>query len=161
MRSMVRVLRTDGGVEYSPQPGLADVAALARTRATPRVEVAVDPALPPLSPQGGTALYRIAQESLTNALRHARGATRVAIDVRREGGTVRLRVRDDGRTEHGSPPRPGFGLLGMAERVELLGGSFAAGPEPARGWEVDGSAGDATGAMHTLQSHCVPDAPSP
>lgn len=137
MRSMVRVLRTDGGVEYSPQPGLADVAALARTRATPRVEVAVDPALPPLSRQVETALYRIAQESLTNALRHARGATRVAIDVRREGGTVRLRVRDDGRTEHGSPSQPGFGLLGMAERVELLGGSFAAGPEPTAGWVVD------------------------
>lgn len=134
---MVRALRTDGGVEYAPQPGLTDVAALARTGASPRVEVAVDPVLPPLSPQVETALYRIAQESLTNAIRHARGATRVGIDVRREGGTVRLRVRDDGRTEHGSPPQPGFGLVGMAERVELLGGSFAAGPGPTGGWVVD------------------------
>lgn len=138
MRSMVRVLREDDAVAYSPQPGVADLPALARPGSTPVVEVAVDRALPHLSPPVDAALYRLAQESLTNALRHARGATRVCIDVRRDGdGGVRLRVSDDGRTEPGPAPEPGFGLLGMAERADLLGGSFAAGPGPEGGWVVE------------------------
>jgi len=135
MRSMVRVLREDEAADYAPQPGVADLPALARTDATPRVEVSLDDALPRLSPSVDAALYRIAQESLTNALRHAGGASRVSIGVRREGDAVRLRVIDDGRAE----PRaaePGFGLLGMAERAQLLGGSFSAGPVPDGGWVV-------------------------
>ena len=84
-----------------------------------------------------TALYRLAQESLTNALRHARSATRVAIDVRREGDAVRLRVIDDGHAVPGAGPEPGFGLLGMAERAQLLGGSLSAGPGPEGGWVVE------------------------
>ena len=82
------------------------------------------------------AVYRLAQEALTNAVRHARSATRVGIDVRREGDAVRLRVADDGRTEPGPAPKPGFGLLGMAERAKLLGGSLSAGPGPEGGWVV-------------------------
>ena len=135
MRSMVRVLREDDAVDYSPQPGIADLPALARADGVPVVEVRLDGSLP-LSPPVDAALYRLAQESLTNALRHARGATRVGIDVRREDDDVRLRVVDDGRAE-GTAPEPGFGLLGMAERVELLGGSFSAGPGPEGGWVVD------------------------
>ena len=85
-----------------------------------------------------TALYRLAQEALTNAARHAPSATRVAIEVRREGATVRLRVTDDGRTEPGARPQPGFGLIGMAERAQLLGGSLTAGPAAAGGgWVVE------------------------
>lgn len=83
------------------------------------------------------ALYRLAQESLTNAVRHARSATRVGIDVRREGDAVRLRVSDDGQTEPGPAPEPGFGLQGMAERAQLLGGSLSAGPGPDGGWVVE------------------------
>ncbi len=137
MRSMVRVLREDEAVAYSPQLGVADLPALARADATPAVEVSVNGSLNRLAPPVDTALYRLAQESLTNAVRHAKGATRVAIDVRREGDAVRLRVSDDGQTEAGPTPEPGFGLLGMAERVQLLGGSFSAGPGPAGGWVVE------------------------
>ena len=68
------------------------------------------------------AVYRIAQEALTNALRHARSATRVAIDLSRAGDSVRLRVTDDGLPHPGSVAPPGFGLTGMAERVAQLGG---------------------------------------
>ena len=136
MRSMVRVLREEGVVDYAPQPGVADLPALARPGATPAVEVTLDgsAALPPAV---DAAVYRLAQESLTNAVRHARSATRVAIDVRREGDTVRLRVCDDGHPEPGPAPEPGFGLLGMAERAQLLGGSFTAGPGPTGGWVVE------------------------
>ena len=79
----------------------------------------------------------MAQESLTNALRHARGATRVGIHVCREGEVVRLRVSDDGQTAPGAAPEPGFGLLGMTERAHLLGGSLSAGPSPEGGWVVE------------------------
>lgn len=137
MRSMVRVLREEEAVAYSPQLGVADLPALARADATPTVEVSLDGSLTRLARPVDTALYRLAQESLTNAVRHARSATRVGIDVRREGDAVRLRVSDDGQTEPGSAPEPGFGLLGMAERAQLLGGSLSAGPGPEGGWVVE------------------------
>jgi signal transduction histidine kinase len=137
MRSMVRLLREEDAETYSPQPGVADLPALARADATPVVEVSLDVSSARLAGPVDAALYRLAQESLTNALRHARGATRVGIDVRRESDTVRLRVGDDGRTEPGPAPEPGFGLLGMAERARLLGGSFSAGPGPEGGWVVE------------------------
>lgn len=135
MRSMVRVLREEEPVAYAPQLGVADLPALARADATPTVEVSLDAASTRLPRPVDAALYRLAQESLTNAVRHARSATRVAIDVRREGDVVRLRVTDDG--QEGPTPEPGFGLLGMAERAQLLGGSLSAGPGPDGGWVVE------------------------
>ena len=137
MRSMVRVLRDDDAVEYAPRPGLADLPALARADATPAVEVRLGGSPVRLAGPVDTALYRLAQEALTNAVRHAWAATRVVIDVRREGDAVRLRVSDDGRITPGPVPEPGFGLLGMAERAQLLGGSLAAGPGAEGGWVVE------------------------
>ncbi|MFE7504548.1 sensor histidine kinase [Promicromonospora sp. NPDC057488] len=137
MRSMVRVLREEDAVAYSPQLGVADLPALARVDATPTVEVSLSGSLTRLAPPVDAALYRLAQESLTNAVRYARSATRVGIDVRREGDTVMLRVSDDGQTAPGPVPAPGFGLLGMAERAQLLGGSLSAGPGPQGGWVVE------------------------
>jgi signal transduction histidine kinase len=137
MRSMVRVLREEEAVGYSPQLGVADLPALARADATPIVEVSLDGSLTRLAGPVDAALYRLAQEALTNAVRHARSATRVGIDVRREGDAVRLRVSDDGQMERVPAPEPGFGLLGMAERAKLLGGSLSAGPGPEGGWVVE------------------------
>jgi signal transduction histidine kinase len=137
MRSMVGVLREHEAVAYAPQRGVADLSALARPDATPRVEVSLAGTLTGLARPVDAAVYRIAQESLTNALRHARNATRVRIDVRREEDVLRLRVSDDGQAEPGPAPESGFGLLGMAERAQLLGGSLAAGPGPAGGWVVE------------------------
>ncbi|MBO9523502.1 MAG: sensor histidine kinase [Nocardioidaceae bacterium] len=137
MRSMVRVLREEEAVAYAPQRGVADLPALARTGGTPAVVVSLHGSLTRLAPSVDTALYRLAQESLTNAVRHAPSATRVGIDVRREGDVVRLRVSDDGQAEPGPAAEPGFGLLGMAERAQLLGGSLSAGPGPEGGWVVE------------------------
>ena len=134
---MVRVLREEEVVAYAPQPGVADLPALARADATPTVEVSLDGALTRLPPPVDAALYRLAQESLTNVVRHARSATRVEIDVRREGDAVRLRVSDDGQTKPGPAQERGFGLRGMAERAQLLGGSLSAGPGPEGGWVVE------------------------
>jgi signal transduction histidine kinase len=137
MRSMVRVLRAEEAVAYSPQPGVADLPALARTNGTPAVEVSLDGLPARLAQPVDTALYRLAQESLTNAIRHAQGATRIGIDVRCEGDIVRLRVTDDGQVQPGLGSELGFGLLGMVERAKLLGGSLSAGPMPEGGWVVE------------------------
>ena len=85
-------------------------------------------------------VHRLVQESLTNVLRHAPGAGAVAVSVDDDGSVVRVEVVDDGQPAGGPGARvrrPGYGLTGMAERVELLGGSFAAGPLAGdRGWSV-------------------------
>lgn len=143
MRSMVRLLREDGTADYAPQRGVADLPALARADVTPAVEVALDASLTDpgapaaLPPAVDAALYRIAQESVTNAVRHAHGATRVRVEARRDGDVVRLHVEDDGRSTATPALEPGFGLRGMAERVDLLGGSLSAGPGPSGGWVVE------------------------
>jgi signal transduction histidine kinase len=90
-----------------------------------------------LPPAIDAAVYRLAQESITNALRHAKGATRVQIRVDASDGVLRLTVRDDGDTSGATGPIvAGYGLAGMAERARLLGGTCAGGPDPAGGWVV-------------------------
>jgi len=88
------------------------------------------------------ALYRIAQESLTNITRHGDGATHATIALERRDGVYRLEVRDDGRAAgqgaaaHTAAESGGRGLLGMRERAELLGGRLTAGPADGGGFEV-------------------------
>jgi signal transduction histidine kinase len=137
MRAMVRVLRDGAPAEYTPQPGVADLASLARREPVPVVDVEVPADLDELPPQVDSAVYRLAQEALTNALRHARNASRVKIRVVEGAGKLRLRVTDDGQIDPARPASHGFGLLGMTERVQLLGGTLRAGPTPEGGWTVD------------------------
>ena len=137
MRAMVRVLREGAPAEYTPQPGVADLAALARRDPVPVVDVEVPGDLDELPLQVDAAVYRLAQEALTNALRHARNASRVEIRVVEGEGRLRLRVTDDGQIDPARPASHGFGLLGMTERVQLLGGTLRAGPASGGGWTVD------------------------
>src|SRR3712207_7436925 len=69
--------------------------------------------------------YRLAQESVTNARRHARHATQVTVAVTGEDDRVRLTIDDDGSAAGGRAPA-GYGLVGMRERAALLGGTFSA-----------------------------------
>lgn len=150
MRTLVRALRRDGPAdsgdpgdpaETAPAPGITDVERLA-TRPGPGPEVSVEVAGPvdDVPPAVAAAVHRIAREAVTNARRHARGATRIEVRVGVDTGAVRLRVSDDG--EHGPGPLrraaepPGFGITGMKERAELLGGTCEAAPSPGRGWTV-------------------------
>ncbi|MDH2415908.1 sensor histidine kinase [Nocardioides sp. CER19] len=137
MRAMVRVLREGAPAEYTPQPGVADLASLARRDPVPVVDVEVPGDLDELPLQVDAAVYRLAQEALTNALRHARNASRVEIRVVEGEGRLRLRVTDDGQIDPARPANHGFGLLGMTERVQLLGGTLRAGPASGGGWTVD------------------------
>ncbi|MDR3418123.1 MAG: histidine kinase [Nevskia sp.] len=102
-----------------------------------RIEVAVevrdDRAL---SPQQSTQLYRIAQEALSNILRHA-GAQRVRIDGAADGDSYRLLISNDGRSYDPAAVRPAaLGLVGMRERAALAGGSFHIAPGPSGGADV-------------------------
>lgn len=84
------------------------------------------------------ALYRVVQEALTNAVKHA-DATHVDVDLRVRSGAVEVRVTDDGRGMGTRPGRIGFGLLGMRERVELLGGRFELASSETEGTSVEAS----------------------
>jgi signal transduction histidine kinase len=137
MRAMVRVLRDGAPAEYNPQPGVADLVSLARRDPVPVVDVELPDDLDPLPQPVDAAVYRLAQEALTNALRHARNPSRVEIRVVQAEGSLRLRVTDDGQIDPARPASNGFGLLGMTERVQLLGGTLRAGPAPEGGWTVD------------------------
>jgi len=85
-----------------------------------------------------TTVYRIVQESLTNVLRYAVGATRVEVSIHIAGGTVAVQVTDDGRadiqTDGARNQGSGQGLLSIAERAMAYGGTSAAGPRPSGGW---------------------------
>ncbi len=137
MRAMVRVLRDGAPAEYAPQPGVADLVSLARRDPVPVVDVELAGDVAGLPLQVDAAVYRLAQEALTNALRHARNASRVEIRVVESAGRLRLHVTDDGQIDPARQTSHGFGLLGMTERVQLLGGTLRAGPAPEGGWAVD------------------------
>ncbi|MCE0539421.1 histidine kinase [Kineosporia rhizophila] len=138
MRTMVRMLRRDEEAELLPSPGVADIAQLAGPGEGPAVEVKIIGDVGEVPPGVGSAVYRLAQEAVTNARRHARGATRIEVLVEGDPEHLRLSVTDDGEPVAAVRPAlsPGYGLIGMAERAHLLGGTCAAGPGDVRGWVV-------------------------
>ncbi len=91
-----------------------------------RIEADIEP-VAPVSEQISLCLYRIVQEATTNVLRHA-AARNVLVRLARRDGALRLEVADDGRGTAATTFSKGFGLLGMRERIEAIGGSFCAGP---------------------------------
>lgn len=138
MRAMVGVLRRDQRAELAPTPSLADVGRLARhTDDAPHVEVSVASGLDHISPVVATAVFRIAQEAVTNAQRHARDLTRITVSVGGDHDRVRLRVTDDGTPVDVGRVGDGYGIRGMVERAQLLDGTCSAGPADGRGWIVE------------------------
>ena len=131
---MVRVLRDGEAADYAPQRGISDLDEL--TRMSPVVQVHRAGDLAGLPQPVEVAVYRICQESVTNAIRHSLNATAVTVEVTGDVGVVRLRVHDDGEAARPATT-VGYGLLGMAERAKLLGGTCQAGPDPAGGWTVE------------------------
>jgi signal transduction histidine kinase len=104
----------------------------------PQTQVTLDVEGPTetLSAELRLALYRSSQESLTNIRKHAH-ATKVLLRLRVEGSSAELLVRDNGIGNSLVAHEPGFGLLGMRERIALLGGTVQAGPDPEHGWRVE------------------------
>ncbi len=137
MRAMVAALRDRGaGAEPAPPAGVADLERLVRTPGDRlKVDLGLDGELDSLPPAVDTAVYRIVQESMTNALRHAVDATELVVRIVAERHTIRVSVRDNGRrTGRG---RDGYGLTGLRERAALLGGTLRAGPGADHGWQVE------------------------
>jgi signal transduction histidine kinase len=139
MRSMVGTLRHGDQADLRPQQGIRDLPRLERHGGAtgPRVAVTIAGGLDEVRPSVDAACFRLAQEAVTNALRHARHASEVEVRVDGDDEHVRITVVDDGRGSGTSmTSTPGFGLVGMAERAKLLGGTFDAGPRPGGGWAV-------------------------
>ncbi|MGI4870231.1 MAG: sensor histidine kinase [Janthinobacterium lividum] len=100
------------------------------------LDVAGLPDATPLPPQLRQHLYLLAKEAITNAVRHAQGATELRLALRRDGRTLTLTVADDGQPS-GRPARTGgMGLRSMQQRAAALGGQLMAGPASGGGWEV-------------------------
>jgi signal transduction histidine kinase len=162
MRRMVGVLRDEpaagaaNGSErpsLAPQPGLGELNALVeRVRGT-GLNVAVEQSGRPFPVSGaaGLTVYRIVQEALTNALKHAEEPASVQVRLEFSDPDISVRVTDDGRTAvpvpadgnghpgangNGRASGGGHGVAGMVERAAAFGGTLEAGPRPAGGWEV-------------------------
>jgi signal transduction histidine kinase len=142
MHRTLALLRDAGEpAEREPSPGLEgldDVVQRARASGL-SVSLTVEGAPRPLSPALELSAYRIVQEAMTNAVRHA-GRAAAQVTLRYEPSALAIAVVDDG---DGSPAGPeaggGHGLTGMRERVALFGGDFRAGQRPGGGFEVHAS----------------------
>ncbi|MGW6919515.1 sensor histidine kinase [Kitasatospora sp. NPDC054939] len=145
MRQLLHVLRAGDETDAappSPQPGVDDLDRLvteSRLAGLP-TDLRVDGPARPLPPTAGLTVFRIVQEGLTNARKHA-GPARASVRLTYRPDRVTVEVRNDGRDASaqdgtGSPGRPGYGLLGMRERVALHGGTLEAGPQAGGGFAV-------------------------
>ncbi|MFB4303609.1 sensor histidine kinase [Actinomadura sp. NTSP31] len=139
LRSLVQVLRADGDAPLAPQPGLADLAALVEDSRRTGMRVALTMAEEPGSPApalAGHAVYRVVQEALTNVRKHA-GDAESSVVVRRTPKALCLSVTNGpGRAPVPALPGGGHGLLGIAERIRLLGGKLDARATPDGGYRV-------------------------
>ena len=138
LRATLGVLR-EASSGSAPAPGLAQVDELVGLAREAGLDVKVEAGAPPRELPGGVdrAAYRIVQESLTNAIRHA-GPARVTVSIRYGPSDLEVRVADDGRgpCEGAGPAGGGRGIVGMRERAALLSGELAAGPGPDGGFQV-------------------------
>jgi signal transduction histidine kinase len=140
-RRLLSVLRTEesAGVR-APQPGIEEIADLvdraASTGLAAMLTVRGDPV--PVPPSLALSAYRIVQEAITNSVKHARGATAVAVELAWTPGRLEIAVTDDGHGDGRSAgAASGFGLAGMRERAALYGGTALAGPGRQGGWTVE------------------------
>ena len=140
MRRLLGVLREDAGADdpRRPQPGLAQLAELlddARGLAGTSTRLIVRGRVAPLDPGVELTAYRIVQEALTNARRHAPGAA-VDVELHYQEDAVHVRIRDIGPGPT-DVPVAGHGLAGMRERAAAVGGKVTAGAGAAGGFVVE------------------------
>jgi signal transduction histidine kinase len=139
-RRLLSVLRTEESATVrAPQPGIEDIADLVDRAASTGLAATLTVRGDPVPVAAGLALsaYRIVQEAITNAVKHAEGATAVAVELTWTPRHLQIAVTDDGRGN--GPPAGasgGFGLAGIRERAALCGGTAMAGPRPEGGWTV-------------------------
>jgi signal transduction histidine kinase len=136
-RRLLSALRTaDDDEARAPQPGVEQIADLVDRAAATGLAATLTVRGDPVPVPAGLALsaYRIVQEAITNVVKHARGATTVAVGLTWMPGRLEITISDDG---HGDgPPGDGFGVAGMRERAALYGGTATAGRGERSGWTV-------------------------
>ena len=137
LRRLLGLLRDDGVVETerAPQPGLAELETLLglAREAGSDVRLTMSGAAVPLPPGVDLTAYRIVQEALTNARRHAPGAD-VDVELRYTADVLHLEVRDHGAGR--AAEADGHGIVGMRERAAMIGGTLEVGPEEGGGFAV-------------------------
>ncbi|MFF7104080.1 MULTISPECIES: HAMP domain-containing sensor histidine kinase [Streptomyces] len=133
VRRLVRRLRPGVLEDLGLVSALTSLATEFATHTGLRVSRSFDADLPELDPESELVLYRVAQEALTNAARHAE-ATKVEMSLKHTGGTVTLTVKDDGRGT--GVAREGAGIRGMRERALLVGAALDIASEPRAGTQV-------------------------
>ena len=137
MRRLIGVLTDDGSkADLGPQPGLDELDELVSTvrAAGLPVEIVRAGTARPLPEGVDLTAFRVIQEALTNALKHA-GRANAVVSIRYDDADVLIEVADDGRGET-TPPGVGHGLIGMRERVAIFGGHLETGPRPGGGFVV-------------------------
>jgi signal transduction histidine kinase len=161
LRRLLRLLGDDhaGGDPAAPSPSLRHLDELARSVRATGLEVTfevVDP-LPQLSPVADLTAYRVIQEALTNTIRHAPGAA-ARVKVTTDDSDLLIDVSDSGGGDGSSAASgAGRGLIGMRERLILVGGCLEVGPADASGFRIharlplDGSPTPRRGARHDLE----------
>jgi signal transduction histidine kinase len=136
MRHLVTVLRSNDGAEDA-RTSVTTTLDRARTAGlSVRADISGDPAALPAGVE--LAAFRIVQESVTNALKHAGAGASATLRLAYTPAGVKIDFRDDGAGAR-LPNGDGHGLIGMRERVALYGGSITAGPDPTGGWRVTAS----------------------
>ncbi|MEV6375546.1 sensor histidine kinase [Micromonospora musae] len=138
LRRLLDVLRTDAEpADLAPQPGLGGIETLTEQVREAGLPVTLRVDGDPVVVEEGVALaiYRIVQEALTNALKHA-GAATAEVRIGYDGAAVVVEVTDDGRGPGLGSPGVGHGLVGMRERVGLYGGVLQAGARTGGGFRV-------------------------
>jgi signal transduction histidine kinase len=142
MRRILGVLRSDGardgddGVDLAPQPSLSALGDLVAASSDLPIELHTDGDLDGVPAAVELSAYRVVQEALTNVRRHAGRVDHVAVAVQRADGRLTVTVEDDGRGASALAHDPGFGIIGMRERVGMFGGTLEAGPRSGGGWRV-------------------------
>jgi len=135
VRELARRLRPEALDDFGLRSALVSLGSNLAEHSGLRVSPRLAGDLPTLSQEDELVVYRVAQESLVNVVRHAR-ATRAELSLSRENGAVVLRVRDDGRGIDADGLRSGTGVRGMRERALLVGGEFAIESRPGVGTRV-------------------------
>jgi signal transduction histidine kinase len=135
MRRVVGLLRDNDDV-VSVAPGPEPLGELVSRFTGPAVRLRLPNGETRWPPEVASTVYRVVQESLTNVARHAPRARSVSVTVAQDGRTVTVEVADDAPPAPAQYHRRGYGLVGMRERVEALGGTLYAGPGESAGWMV-------------------------
>ncbi|GAA1484606.1 histidine kinase [Brachybacterium fresconis] len=136
MRALLATLRTDDSLDEMPMPALADIEELVATSRASGAVITADLSEVQVPPTVGLTAYRVVQEALSNALRHAGGAA-IEVRVAAVGGSLLVDVTNAAPTTAQEPiPGSGLGLSGTRERVTALGGAVEVGPTSDGGFAV-------------------------